>query len=71
MRPIPWEYQLEPTAALDTNRLNELGQQGWELVAVLQESGKAVFKRPGPDYRERITLEQRAQVERERQEGDR
>jgi hypothetical protein len=50
---------------VDAGELNRLGAEGWELVAVTP-SGEGrtelVFKRPAPDFRARITLEQRAEV---------
>jgi hypothetical protein len=61
-RPQPWEYHLEPAAALDGDRLDALGRDGWELVTIDPASGSAIFKRPGPNYRERITLAQRERV---------
>ena len=64
MRPIAWEYHLEPTSHLDRDTLDALGRDGWELVTIAPDTGKAIFKRPGPDWRERIALEQRAEVER-------
>ncbi len=66
MRPVAWEYHLEPASALDQPRLDALGREGWELVTIDQGSGNAVFKRPEPDYRERITLSQRERVATER-----
>jgi ATP-dependent Clp protease ATP-binding subunit ClpC len=36
-----WEYRLEE--GVDADRLNELGAEGWELVAILR--GRAVLKR--------------------------
>lgn len=70
MRPTVWEYHLEPIADLDRDLLNALDIERWELVTVLPDSGEAVFKRPAPDLRERVTMEQRERVERER-EGSR
>ena len=63
-RATVWEYHVERTHRLDADQLNSLGKDGWELVAISPDN-RAIFKRPGPDYRERITREQRARVERE------
>ena len=63
-----WEYHLAPAADLDHERLAALGRDGWELVTTLP-GGEAVFKRPAPDLRERITLAQRERVEREREDA--
>jgi hypothetical protein len=36
---MKWEYHIEPTkAAYDVKRLNELGLDGWELVAVAERA---------------------------------
>jgi len=55
-----WEYRsvFEPDAAL----LADFGSDGWELVAVTGDEGRQRFhfKRPGLDFRERVTLEQKA-----------
>lgn len=50
-----WEY-LDETRP-DRERLNELGAEGWELVGV--SDGIFYLKRPGPTFRERVTIEQR------------
>lgn len=54
-----WEYQILPRVEAD--RLNDLGREGWELVAVgATDGGSELFlKRPLPGFREQITLEQR------------
>jgi len=58
-----WEYRVEPgELAGDVRRLNAIGNEGWELVAALPE-GRLIFKRPAPNLRERITLDQRAAVD--------
>lgn len=44
---MKWEYlvtQLNRETFKDEDRLNELGQSGWELVSV--DNGIAYFKRP-------------------------
>jgi hypothetical protein len=53
-----WEY----LKTSDDSRLDELGRQGWELVAALSTHiGNATFyfKRPVPDFRERVTEDQK------------
>jgi hypothetical protein len=58
-----WEYHIEAVGTrTDVSRLNALGAEGWELVVTLPE-GNLVFKRPAPNLRERITLDQRAAVD--------
>jgi D-ribose pyranase len=47
-----WQYQRLPAPDLE-----ELGRDGWELVAIHQ--GEWIFKRPEPSPTERFTLEQR------------
>lgn len=60
-----WEYhRLAATPEPTTKALNALGEQGWELTAHTGTGGAFVFKRPAPGFRERITLDQRARVER-------
>ncbi len=42
--------------------LAQLGQQGWELVAVLEKPGELplfYFKRPAESFRDRVTREQK------------
>lgn len=58
-----WEYHLEPAAELTGERLNELGLEGWALVTLGPDDDQVIFKRPGPDFRERITIAQREQLE--------
>ena len=53
-----WEYVTASEADAD---LATLGRGGWELVGV-GPSGTLYFKRPAPDFRERITLDQRDAV---------
>ncbi len=54
-----WEYR----KSLDEGELEDLGREGWELVAALPGGGGAgavfYFKRPGPDFREEVTLDQK------------
>ena len=54
-----WEH-LVVTGA-DQARLTALGEEGWELVAVLPgEAGATCYlKRPGLDFRERVTIDQK------------
>jgi ATP-dependent Clp protease ATP-binding subunit ClpA len=46
-RPQCWEYRIEERDDVDTDWLNELGSEGWELVSVIprREGHTAVFKR--------------------------
>lgn len=55
-----WEYLILDRG--DASRLNELGREGWELVAVSKaDDGVELFlKRPLPGFREQITLDQRS-----------
>jgi D-ribose pyranase len=50
-----WEYRIG--SGLGVDELNALGAEGWELVAV--QDGIFYLKRPGLDFKERVTLEQR------------
>lgn len=54
-----WEYQVLPEDR--AAELDALGRDGWELVTAGGGDGarRLYLKRPGPDLRERITLEQR------------
>lgn len=63
MRHQTWEYHLEPVSEISKQRLDALGMQGWELVQIEPGSSRAIFKRPGPDYRERITIAQRESLD--------
>ncbi len=58
-----WEY-LEVCGEVS---LNDLGEQGWELVAVNALAGWPTyyFKRPQPSLSEQITLEQFGRVKGE------
>ncbi len=55
-----WEYLILERS--DADRLNALGREGWELVAVSKaDDGVELFlKRPLPGFREQITLDQRS-----------
>jgi hypothetical protein len=57
-----WEYKWEPVAKFTPdyrNRLNELGDEGWEFVGLLPGDGMAqhfvLFKRPKPSKPEQNT----------------
>ena len=60
-----WEYRtvdgLDPALDLDL-----LGREGWELAAAAAGTGGEgrvlYFKRPAPDLRERVTLDQKRRV---------
>jgi hypothetical protein len=55
-----WEYLILERS--EAGRLNDLGRESWELVAVSQaDNGVELFlKRPLPGFREQITLDQRS-----------
>lgn len=57
MRGVQWEYLIvqQPEA------LEPLGLEGWELVSVVPvgEQLSHYLKRPAPDFRQRLTEDQR------------
>lgn len=62
-----WTYHvLRSDGTIDTDQLAALGADGWELVAAVPDrdtgTPSLVFKRPAPDFRDRITLDQRTAV---------
>ena len=62
-----WTYRVEVVEGLQVDVLNAIGADGWELVAVTpvgESARELIFKRPAPDFRTRITLDQRAEVTR-------
>ncbi len=50
-----WVYQTETD--LSTEKLNELGTAGWELVSV--ENRTFYLKRPALSFKDRVTRDQR------------
>lgn len=60
VEPLPrWEYRVE--VAIPADRLNELGAEGWELIATEgRDQTEFIFRRPAQSFVERVTLEQRA-----------
>ena len=60
-----WEYRTLSWEASDWEasdaELSVLGREGWELVGVSDTPGatRLYFKRPGLDFRERVTLDQK------------
>ena len=58
--PRTFEYRTVPAGEAD---LAALGRDGWELAGV-GSTGTLYFKRPAPNFRERITLDQRRALER-------
>lgn len=55
-----WEYKIAELNSFHMNaenKLNSLGQEGWELVCVLPENLHAIFKRPDTSYREPVDLD--------------
>ena len=55
-----WEYMI--LERWEADRLNDLGREGWELVAAAKADDGVEFylKRPLPGFREQITLDQRS-----------
>ena len=55
-----WEYLI--LKRWEAERLNDLGREGWDLVAVSKaDDGVELYlKRPLPGFREQITLDQRS-----------
>lgn len=60
-----WEYRVH-RGELSQARLDGLGREGWELVAVGDQPGgtTAYLKRPALGFKERVTLEQRERYAR-------
>ena len=60
MTSTKWLYSVH-RGAMSQDRLNEIGKEGWELVAVTDGTDEPTFyfKRPHPTLTEAITLEQR------------
>jgi hypothetical protein len=59
----PWTYRYLSIEDANLSQLNDLGRAGWEVVGGGDAAtGKLVLKRPGMDFRERVTLEQRRRV---------
>lgn len=65
---MKWQYCIVD----DEDRLNEMGQHGWELVAVVPHEGRLKFylKKPEPTLKERVTGDQREEVYRRLNLGD-
>ena len=57
MQHTTWEYKIERSP--DEATLNDLGSQGWDVVATLETPDAVVLKRPALDFREQVTLDQR------------
>jgi hypothetical protein len=52
---LGWEYLM--LSAVDNDRMNELGVEGWELVAIAGDTYR--FKRPRLSFKEQVTLDQK------------
>ena len=65
-----WEYQVH-RGEISEDRLNYLGKDGWELVAVTEQPPglTAYLKRPRLGFKEQVTIEQREQYARLRGES--
>ncbi|MNC15394.1 hypothetical protein D3C75_632100 [compost metagenome] len=67
MKRTKWDYLVSH----NQEEMSQLGQEGWELVSVVQapggEASRFYYKRPAPTVSESITLEQRARVLKEGQ----
>ncbi len=53
-----WVHRVEESVSAE--RLAEVGREGWELVGL--QGASAYLKRPAPDYRDQVTLMQRARA---------
>lgn len=55
-----WEYHVEHCITpVSEEYLNDLGAEGWELVAAMPTAEHCIFKRIAPDLQDEIALEQR------------
>jgi len=52
-----WRYRIEIDPSEQS--VSALGVDGWELTAIDPRDGRFFFKRPGPTFRDRVTLEQK------------
>ena len=52
-----WQYRIEVDPSEPS--VAALGIEGWELTAIDPRDGRFFFKRPGPTFRDRVTLEQK------------
>lgn len=65
---MKWQYQISQDEAM----LPRLGQEGWELIAVVPSGQhiKFYFKKPSLTLAEQITEEQREEVYRQLRKGE-